>query len=152
VLGGKVFRVAADEIDVWTFFEDETRGVDGIAQPLDAGDATGTHDPGHAAIHEQCVELDFAIAGEERASACVERLVVLEDGDGGFYRVNSGGPTLEQGVAGEERTANTEGVGIDVAVGDSPRAAMNEKYGLIRHTNSSSYMGISIVCRRKARI
>jgi hypothetical protein len=29
---------------------------------------------------------------------------------------------------------------------------MNEKYGLIRHTNSSSYMGISIVCRRKAPI
>jgi hypothetical protein len=137
---------------VWTFFEDETRGVDGIAESLDASDATGAHGSGHAAIHEQCVELDLAIAGEERAAACVERLVVLEDGDRGFYRVNGGGAALEQRVAGEERTANTEGVGIDIAIGDGPGAAMNEKYGLIRHTNSSSYMGISIVCRRKAPI
>ena len=140
MFGGEVLGVLADEVDVGTLLEHQTRGLDGIAQPLDAGHATGAHGSAHSAIHEQCVELHVAIAREEGAAAGVEGLVVLEDGDGGLDRVDRGGAALEQRVAGEERTANAEGVGFDGVVGDGPGAAMNEKDGLIGHANSSSYM------------
>jgi hypothetical protein len=115
--------------------------MDGIAQALDTGDATGAHGAGYAAVHEQCVELDFALAGEEGAAAGVEGLVVFKDSDGGFHRIESGSAALQQGVAGKKRAANPEGVGFNSVIGDGPGAAMNEKDGLIGHANRSSYMG-----------
>jgi hypothetical protein len=125
---------------VGTLLKDQTRCVDRIAQPFDAGHATSTHGSAHSAIHEQCIELDFAIPREEGAAARVKGLVVFEDGDSGLYRIDRGGATLEQRVAGKKSTANAKGVGFDCVIGDGPGAAMNEKYGLIGHANSSSYM------------
>jgi len=145
LLGGKVLRVAANEVDMRTLFEDETRGVDGIAQPLDAGHTARAHGAGDAAIHQQCIELDFAVAREKGAAACIERLVVFEHGDGGLDCIDSSGAALQQRVTGEQRTADAEGVSIDGVIRDGPRAAMNEKDRLIGHANSSSYMGDSEV-------
>ncbi len=52
VLGGEALGAGADEVDVRGFFEDETRGLDGVAEPLDAGDATGAK---VGPIHEERV-------------------------------------------------------------------------------------------------
>ena len=51
-------------------------------------------------IHEQCIELDFAVAGEKAAAAGVEGLVVFEHCDGGLDRIDGGGAALQQRVAG----------------------------------------------------
>ena len=149
VLSGKILGVAADEVDVGTLLKDETRRVDGIAQAFNAGHATGAHGPGDSAIHEQCIELDFAIAREKGAAARVKSLVIFENGDSGLYRIDRSGAAFEQRVAGKKSTANAEGVGFDGVIGDGPGAAMNEKDGLIGHANRSSYMhGVPLMGRR----
>jgi hypothetical protein len=117
--------------------------VDGIAQPLDAGYAAGAHAAGDSPVHQQRVELDFALAGEKGATTGIEGFVVFEDRDSGLYRIDRGSAALQQRIAGKQRTANAEGVGIDGVVGNGPGAAMNEKDGLIGHANRSSYMGSS---------
>ncbi len=40
---GEIFSTGPYEIDVGALFEHQARGLDGIAQPLDAGNATGFH-------------------------------------------------------------------------------------------------------------
>jgi hypothetical protein len=93
----------ADEVDVRTFLEDEACGVDGIAEALDAGDAAGFH---AAAIHEEGVELDATVGGEEAATAGVEGGVVFKDGDGGFYGVDGRAPAGEDFVTDFESVAH----------------------------------------------
>jgi len=74
VSGGEAFRAFTDEVDVGRLLEDEAGGLDGIAEALDAGDAAGFH---AAAVHEEGVELDAAVGGEEAAAAGVEGGVVF---------------------------------------------------------------------------
>ena len=92
VLGGEALGASADEVDVRGFVEDEAGGLDGVAQALDAGDAAGAE---VGAVHEQGVELDAAVAGEEGAAAGVEGVVVFHDGDGGFDGVDGGAAARE---------------------------------------------------------
>jgi hypothetical protein len=103
--------------------------VDGVAQALDAGDATGPHGAADTAVHEERVELDPAVAGEKGAAAGVERLVVFEDRDCGFDCIDGGGAAIEQSVAGKECAADAAAVGFDSVIGNGPSAAMNEESG-----------------------
>lgn len=47
--GGKGFGSGTDEIDVGTLFEDQARGMDGIAEVFDTRDPAGFHP---ASVHE----------------------------------------------------------------------------------------------------
>ena len=85
---GEFFGSLADEVDVRALVEHQARGLDGIAQALDAGDSAGAKG---GAVHEEGVELDAAVAGEEAAAPGVEGGVVFEYGDGGFDGVDGGG-------------------------------------------------------------
>src|ERR1700752_2851877 len=69
MLRGEALGARSDEIDVRRLVEHEPRGLDGVAEALDAGHAASAH---RAAIHHQGVELDAAIPGEEGAAAGVE--------------------------------------------------------------------------------
>ncbi len=105
---GEVLRAFADEVDMLAFFEDEAGGLDGVAEALDAGDAAGFH---AAAVHEEGVELDAAVGGEEAAAAGIEGGIVFKDGDGGFDGVDGGAAEGEDGVAGFESAADAGLVG-----------------------------------------
>ena len=126
---GEVLRAGADEVDMGTFFEDQAGGVDGIAEALDTGYAAGFH---AAAVHEQGVELDAAIGGEEAAAAGVEGGVVFKDGDGGFNGVKGGSAAREDGDAGLQSVAHTGFVGGCGVGGDGPCAAVDEQDGSAR--------------------
>jgi hypothetical protein len=92
-----------DEVDVRALFEDEAGGLDGVAEALDTGYAAGFH---ASAVHEECVELDAAVGGEEATAAGVEGGVVFKDGDGGFNGVEGGTAAGEDAVAGFEGVAD----------------------------------------------
>jgi hypothetical protein len=111
-----------------TFFEDEAGGLDGVAEALDAGDAAGFH---AAAVHEEGVELDAAVGGEEAAAAGVEGGVVFKDGDGGFNGVDGGAAEGEDAVAGFEGVADAGLVGGCGVGGDGPGAAVDEEDGVV---------------------
>jgi hypothetical protein len=87
VRGGELLGAIADEVDMVALFEDQAGGLNGIAQALDAGYASGLH---AAAVHEERVKLDAAVGGEKAAAAGVEGGVVFEDGDGGFNGIEGG--------------------------------------------------------------
>jgi len=126
--GGKALRAFSDEIDVLALFEDEAGGLDGVAKALDAGYAAGFH---AAAIHEQGVELDAAVGGEEAAAAGVEGGVVFKDSDGGFNGVNGGAAEGENGVASFKGAADTGLVGGCGIGGNGPGAAVDEEGGVV---------------------
>ena len=125
---GKAFRAFPDEVDMGALFEDEARGVDGVAQVFDAGDATGFH---AASIHEEGVELNAAVGGEEAAASGVEGGIVFEDGDSGFDGVDGSAAAGEDFVTDFEGVSHAGFVGGCCIGGDSPCSAMNEKGGVV---------------------
>jgi len=87
---GELLCAVADEVDVGTLLKDQARGLDGVAEALDAGNTAGLH---AAAVHEQGIHLDAAIGGEEAAPAGIEGGVVFKDGNGGFNGIEGGTAT-----------------------------------------------------------
>ena len=123
---GELLGSGADEVDVGTLFKHQPGGLDGIAQPLDAGYAARFHP---TSIHEQGIELYAAIRGEKAASASVEGRVVLQYSDGGFDCIESRTSSREKVVAGFQRVADAVFVGFGSFGGDSPCAAVNQQGG-----------------------
>ncbi len=102
--------------------------MDGIAEALDTGDAAGFHAP---AVHEERVELDAAVGGEEAAAAGIEGGIVFEDGDCGFDSVDGCAAAREDFVTDFEGVTHTgfmSGCGVG---GDGPSSAMDEKSGVV---------------------
>jgi hypothetical protein len=112
------------KVNMGALFEDKARGVDGIADAFDAGDATGFH---AATVHEERVELDAAIGGEEAAATGVEGGIVFEDGDCGFDCIDCGTAAGEDFVTDLEGVAHACFVGGGRFRGDGPGATVNEE-------------------------
>ena len=125
---GEGFSAGADEIDVRAFFEDDAGGVDGVAEALDTGDAASLH---AAAVHEEGVELNAAVGGEEAAATGIEGGVVFKDGDSGFDGIESRATAREEVVAGFKCAADTGLVGGCLAGRDGPGTAVDEKSGSV---------------------
>jgi hypothetical protein len=126
---GKALGAFRDKVNVGTFFEDEARGLDGVAETLDTGHAAGFH---AASVHEEGVELHAAVGGEEAAAAGVEGGVVFKDGDGGFDGIEGGAAAGEDGIAGFKGAADTGFVGGGGVGWDGPGAAVYEKNGIVQ--------------------
>src|ERR1700679_3966890 len=119
----------ADEVDVRTFFKDQARGVDGVAQVLDARNAAGSH---AAAVHEERVELDPTVGGEKAATTGVEGGIVLKDGDGGFNGVNGRAAACEDFMTDFEGPANAGFVCRCGVGGNGPCASVNKEGWIVR--------------------
>jgi hypothetical protein len=118
----------ADEINVGAFFEDETCGLNGIAEALNTGDATGFH---AATVHQEGVKLNTAVGSKEAAATGVEGGVIFENGDSGFDGVESGAAEGEDLVASFEGVADAyfmvgRGVG-----GNGPGATVDQESGIV---------------------
>ena len=123
VAGGEGFGSCSYEVDVGALVEDQSSGLDGIAEVFDAGYAAGAEG---GAVHEQGIELDCAFGGEEAAAAGVEGGVVFEDGDGGFYGVGRGASPFEYGVAGFEGLGYAGQVAGGHLRGNGPSSAVDD--------------------------
>ena len=127
MLAGEAFGTGRDEVDVGALLEDEAGGLDGVAEALDAGYATSAEG---RAFHDEGVELDASIAGEEGAPAGVEGVVVFHDGDGGFDGFGGWGSFVEEGAASAEGVGDAVFVGGDSVVGHGPGSAVDDKGGV----------------------
>ncbi len=125
----ELLGTGSDEVDVRAFLENETRGMDGIAQVLHAGDASGLH---ATAIHEESVELDAAVGGEEAAAAGVEGGIVFKDGDGGFNGIDGCAAAGEDFMTDFECVAHAGFVGGCGVGRDGPCASVHEEGGIVR--------------------
>lgn len=152
---GEVLGALADEVDVGAFLEDETRGVDGIAEALDAGDASGFH---ATAVHEERIELDASVGREEAAIASVEGGIVFKDGNSGFDGIEGGAAPGKDFVTELERVADSCFMVRSSVRGDGPGSAVNEEGGVVRgwlgrHREHRSAWGRRKLCavRRRGR-
>ena len=127
VLAGEALGTRADEVDVGALVEDKAGRLDGVAETFDAGDTAGAE---VRAVHEEGVELDAAVSGEEAAPAGVEGLVVFHDDDGGFDCGDSGAPGFKDGVSGGEGVGDAVLVSGDLGVGHGPCAAVEDEGGV----------------------
>jgi hypothetical protein len=121
---GEGFGAGADEVDVRALLENDARGVDRIANTLDAGDATGLH---AAAVHEESIELHAAVGSEEATASGVEGGVVFKDGDGCLDGIDGCAAAGQDFMAGFESAAHAGFVGGGICVGDGPGASVNEE-------------------------
>jgi hypothetical protein len=108
---------------VGAFIEDQAGGLDGVAEVFDARYAAGAEG---ISVHEQGIELDATLAGQEAAAASVEGGIVFEDGDGGFYGVGGGAAFFEDGVAGREGLSYAALVVFGHLWRDGPGAAVDD--------------------------
>ncbi len=127
VLGGESFGAFGDEINVRTLAENFAGGAHGIAQALDASHAAGAE---RGAVHDEGVELDFAVAVEEAAASGVEGLVVFHDDDGFLDGVERRAAALEHAPSRSQRVGHAVDVGVDHVIGHGPRATMNDENGI----------------------
>jgi len=125
----ELFGSGPDEVDMGTFLENETSGLDGITQALYTGNATGLH---AATVHEESIELDATIGCQEASTACVEGRVIFHHGDGGLDCVDCSAPLRKHSEAGLKGFANTGFMGGCGIVRNGPCSAMNDQNGFVR--------------------
>jgi hypothetical protein len=124
VRSGEALRAFSYEIDMRAVFKDQAGGLDGVAQALNTGYAAGFH---AASVHEESIELDAAVGGEEAATAGVEGGVIFQDGHGGFDGVEGGAAEGEDFISHFEGGADTGLVGGCGVGGDGPGTAVNDE-------------------------
>ena len=123
MLGGKTLGTFGDEINVRAVAKDLAGGADGIAQTLDAADAATAEG---LAIHDEGVELHFAVAIEKTAAAGVESFVVFHHDDGLFNRVEGGAAQFQHTPTGRRGVADAMEVRLDHVIGNGPGTAVND--------------------------
>lgn len=123
---GEGFGAGADEVNVMALVEDEARGLDGVADALDAGDAAGAHG---GSVHDEGVKLDAAVASEEAAAAGIKGRIVFHCGNGGLDGVDGGGAALEETPAFLECVKDALFVSFEQVGRNVPGAAVNEEDG-----------------------
>ena len=100
---GKLLSTGGHEIDVRTLFKNQARGLNRVAEALDAGHAASFH---ATTIHEESVELNAPVRGQETAAAGVEGGVIFENGDGRLHAIESRPTASKNGVACFKRAAH----------------------------------------------
>ena len=73
-----MLRAFSDEIDVRTLTQDLARCTHWISQPFHAANSSSAQS---GSIHDERVELHFAVAVEEAAATGVEGLVIFHNDD-----------------------------------------------------------------------
>src|SRR5437899_5498193 len=124
VLGGELLGAFADKIHVRTLAENLAGGAHRIAQPLDTADASGAE---RGSVHDERIELDFAVAIEEAAASGVEGLVVFHDDDGFLDGIERRAAAFEHAPSRGQRVGHAAEVRVDHVVGYGPSAAMNDQ-------------------------
>ena len=121
---GELFSSCTDKIYVRTIFEHEARGLDWIAQALNACNATGLH---AATVHQKSVELNAAVSGEKASPSRIEGRVVFHHGDSGFNCIDRCPTPRQNSIAGFESFAHTRFVRLSGIVWNGPCATVNDQ-------------------------
>ncbi len=81
------------------------------------------------AVHDEGIELHFAVAIEKAAAPGVESLVIFHDDDSFFDRIERRAAALKHPPTRSHGIAHAIEMGFDHVVGNGPGAAMNNQNG-----------------------
>ena len=116
----------------------------GAAMGMEAFDATYPAAAQGRAVHDEGVELHFAVAVQKAATAGVKGFVILEY-DHGFDRVQSGAAAFQRAPSGRGGIAHANKVRLDHVVGNGPGAAVYHQNRIAWHFQSfGESCGISV--------
>lgn len=125
---GKLFRSGSDEVDMGAFFENKASRLNGVTQTLDARNAASLH---AAAVHEESVELNATIGGEETSPPCIERGVVFHHGHCSFDGIDGGSATRKHSEASFKSFAHAGFVCGGGVIRNGPRTAVDDQRGFM---------------------
>ena len=112
---------------------------------LDAADASGTQ---RAAVHDQRVELYFAVAIEKAPASGVKGLVIFHDHDCFLDRIERRTAAAEHFPSRRQGVADAIQMRVDHVIRNGPGAAMDEQNGISRQTIPPS-RAISLTLRKE---
>src|ERR1700719_4652575 len=98
-------------------------GAHRVAQALDATDAAPAQG---RAVHDESVELHFAISIQETAAAGIECLVVFKNNDSLFDRVESRAAAFQHAPSSGGCITHAAEVRLDHVIRNIPGAAVND--------------------------
>lgn len=130
----EALRAFGDEIDVHALFQHLAGGDDGVADSLDAPNASGAQ---RGAAHHRGIELHASVGVEEAAAPGIEGLVIFHHDDGGFHGLDGTSAALEHLPSSSHGVADTVDVRVDEMIGNGPGTAMDQQNRLIGQAASS---------------
>ena len=120
----RIFPRLPRKINVRALAEYLAGGAHRIAQAFDAADASGAK---RGAVHDESVELDFAVAIQKASAAGVEGLVVFHDDDGFLDGVERRAAALEHAPSRGQRVIHAVDVGVDHVIRHGPGATVDDQ-------------------------
>src|SRR5271163_1189712 len=97
------------------------------------------HAPGtkSCALHNQSIELHFAISVKEAAASCVKGLIIFHDHDCFLDRVERRAPSLQHLPASRHRIAHAIEMSLDHVIRNGPCTAVDEQNWIYRQEKPS---------------
>ncbi len=128
VFFSKPFRPLRDKIYMRTFTQHLPSGANRIGDPLHAADSASAK---RRSVHDEGIELHFAIAVEEAAPTRIEGFVVFHDDNSFFDRIQRCATPLKDTPALGERFAHAVQVRFDKRVRNGPCASVDQQNWVI---------------------
>ena len=126
LLFGELLRPAPDEQDLPGRFQNPPGHPHRVPDRRDRGHRPH---PEVLAVHDRTIEHRLAEPVQDRAGAGIERPVVLEQGHGGFHRVESRSAPAQQAEAEADGGEDAGAVGFKFVVRDVPSPAVDHQRG-----------------------
>src|SRR6185312_4856211 len=123
MLGRETFGPFCHEVHVRAVAKDLARRANGIGNALYAAHASAAQG---GAVHDEGIELHFAVAIEKAAAAGVESLVVFHDDDRFLDRIERRPAAFQYPPARRHGVAHAVEVSFHHVIGDGPGTAMND--------------------------
>jgi hypothetical protein len=123
VLGRELLRSFSNEVNMRTITENPAGGPHRVAQMLHAAHTSGAK---RGAVHDQGIELYFALAIQKAASASVKSFVIFHDDNRFFNGIEGASTAAEYPPASSDRIAYAVEMCLDHVVGNSPGSAMDK--------------------------
>lgn len=125
----ELFSASADEVNVRALLEDETRGLNRIAEALYAGDSSCLHS---SAIHDKRIKLDATVRGEEASPASIKGGIVFHNCNCSLDCVDRSAAASKHGVSGLKGVTNTGFMGSCSILGNCPCSAVDNQNWFLR--------------------
>ena len=134
MLGREALRPFGHKVHMRAVAQNLARRAYGIGDALHAAHASAAQ---RGAVHDEGIELHFAVAIEKAAAAGVESLVVFHDDDSFLDGIERRPAAFEHPPARGHGVAHTVEMSFHHVIGNGPGTAMNDQNRIVQEGSSS---------------
>src|ERR1700682_2168875 len=133
MLPGEPFRALSHEVHMRAITENLAGGADGIGDTLHTAHTSAAQ---RSSVHDERIELHFAVAIQKAAATRVKGLVIFHDDHSFLDGIERCPATFQHAPTRGHCIANAIEMGFDHVIGNGPGAAMNYKNGISQEESS----------------